>query len=238
MMCHLGSGASVCAMRDGKSVDTSMGFTPLEGLVMGTRSGDMDPGLLLYLMRTLKHDARRSGRLLNKQSGLLGLSGRSGDVRDLEAGRAEAAMPRPSWRWNRSPTASASTSARMRPRWAAWTPWPSPAASASIPPRRAPASARGWSFSACNWMRTRNLKATGEEPATDRRRRSAARLGRADRRRAPDRPRNLCPPEPIRIKHHPYRNASNNQQLAANSCTRTDPTPARTCRRGKRSAAG
>jgi acetate kinase len=84
IVCHLGSGASVCALKDGKSVDTSMGLTPLEGLVMGTRSGDVDPGLLLYLMRTAAMTAETVDDLLNHRSGLLGLSGRSGDVRALE----------------------------------------------------------------------------------------------------------------------------------------------------------
>lgn len=83
--CHLGSGASVCALSDGRSVDTSMGLTPLEGLVMGTRSGDLDPGLLLYLLRTQDMTADALDDLLNTKSGLRGLSGASGDVRDLEA---------------------------------------------------------------------------------------------------------------------------------------------------------
>lgn len=82
--CHLGSGASVCAIRDGKSIDTSMGLTPMEGLVMGTRSGDIDPGLVLYLIRTVGMTAGEVDDLLNNQSGLLGLSGTSSDLRDLE----------------------------------------------------------------------------------------------------------------------------------------------------------
>ncbi|MDQ2798149.1 MAG: acetate kinase [Armatimonadota bacterium] len=89
--CHLGSGASVCAIQDGQSVDTSMGMTPLEGLVMGTRSGDVDPGLLLYLLRTQNMTAEALDALLNQQSGLKGLAGKS-DVRDLEqaAGAGDA----------------------------------------------------------------------------------------------------------------------------------------------------
>ena len=86
--CHLGSGASACALRDGRSVDTSMGMTPLEGLVMGTRVGDIDPGLLLYLQREQKLSAADLDTLLNTQSGLKGISGRSADVRDLEAAAA------------------------------------------------------------------------------------------------------------------------------------------------------
>ena len=81
--CHLGNGSSVAAIRDGHSVDTSMGLTPLEGLVMGTRSGDLDPGILFYLQRK-GYSAHQLDTMLNKESGLLGLSGSSNDVRDLE----------------------------------------------------------------------------------------------------------------------------------------------------------
>jgi len=81
--CHLGNGASVAAVDHGRCVDTSMGLTPLEGLVMGTRSGDLDPGLLLLLWRQgMSHD--QVDRLLNKESGLLGLSGLSSDMRELQ----------------------------------------------------------------------------------------------------------------------------------------------------------
>lgn len=83
ILCHLGSGASICAVKDGKSIDTSMGLTPLEGLVMGTRSGDIDPGLLLYAMSAEKLNTDQARALLNRKSGLLGLAGRS-DVRDLD----------------------------------------------------------------------------------------------------------------------------------------------------------
>lgn len=87
--CHLGSGASVCAEKDGKSVDTSMGMTPLEGLVMGTRSGDVDPGLLLYLLREQAMTPEQLDDVLNKQSGLLGVSGVGSDMRDLEKAAGE-----------------------------------------------------------------------------------------------------------------------------------------------------
>ena len=83
IIAHLGSGASMVALRDGKSMDTSMGFTPLEGLVMSARSGDVDPGLLLYLLAEKKMSAQETGALLNKQSGLLGVSGSTGDMRTL-----------------------------------------------------------------------------------------------------------------------------------------------------------
>ena len=78
IIAHLGSGASMVALRDGKSVDTSMGFTPLEGLVMGTRSGDVDAGVLLYLLAQEKMSPDELNSLLNKKSGLLGVSDDSG----------------------------------------------------------------------------------------------------------------------------------------------------------------
>ncbi|MEM9865208.1 MAG: acetate/propionate family kinase [Myxococcota bacterium] len=84
---HLGNGASACAIEAGHSVETSMGLTPLEGLVMGTRSGDVDPGLVLRLAK--EHGVEEVDRLLNRQSGLAGLSGGSGDLRDIQE-RAEA----------------------------------------------------------------------------------------------------------------------------------------------------
>ncbi len=83
IICHLGSGASVCAVQNGHSIDTSMGLTPLEGLMMGTRSGDIDPGLLLYLMRSQGKSAAELDDLLNQSSGLKGVGGQS-DVRKLE----------------------------------------------------------------------------------------------------------------------------------------------------------
>ena len=82
--CHLGSGASVCAIDHGRSVDTSMGLTPLEGLMMGTRSGDIDPSIVFYLCREKKMSIDEVEDLLNRQSGLKGLSGISSDFRDLE----------------------------------------------------------------------------------------------------------------------------------------------------------
>ncbi|MBN2243832.1 MAG: acetate kinase [Acidobacteria bacterium] len=87
--CHLGNGCSMSAVRDGESIDTSMGFTPIEGLVMGTRPGDVDPGALLYLLNRFGSDTARLDALLNKQSGLLGISGRSNDMRDLLKRRGE-----------------------------------------------------------------------------------------------------------------------------------------------------
>lgn len=86
---HLGNGGSSCAVLDGRSQDTSMGLTPLEGLVMGTRSGDVDPNLHAHLARTLNWDLPRIETLLNRESGLLGLSGLTNDMRQLEQARSE-----------------------------------------------------------------------------------------------------------------------------------------------------
>jgi len=82
--CHIGNGCSLAAVRDGHSIDTTMGFTPLEGLMMGTRSGSVDPGILTYLMRSKAMTGEQLDDLLNKRSGLLGLSGVSSDVRELQ----------------------------------------------------------------------------------------------------------------------------------------------------------
>jgi len=83
IIAHLGSGASMVAVKQGKSVDTSMGFTPLEGLVMGTRSGDVDPGALLYLLEQNKMSAKDTNKLVNQESGLLGVSGTTADMKVL-----------------------------------------------------------------------------------------------------------------------------------------------------------
>ncbi|MBN9307774.1 acetate/propionate family kinase, partial [Devosia sp.] len=83
VLAHLGHGASLAAVRDGKSIDTTMGFTPAAGVPMSTRSGDLDPGLVQYLARTDVMDAASFDRMVNHESGLLGISGTSGDVRDL-----------------------------------------------------------------------------------------------------------------------------------------------------------
>jgi acetate kinase len=86
--CHLGNGASITAIQRGRSIDTSMGFTPLEGLMMGTRCGDLDPSIIFYLVER-GYDIQELNSILNKKSGLLGLSGISSDLRDLEASAAE-----------------------------------------------------------------------------------------------------------------------------------------------------
>lgn len=83
--CHLGNGCSLAAIRNGHSVDTTMGFTPLDGVMMGSRSGAVDPGILIYLMRHHGYDADHLDRLLNKESGLKGMSGLSNDMREIIA---------------------------------------------------------------------------------------------------------------------------------------------------------
>ncbi len=87
--CHLGNGSSVAAVDCGKSVDTSMGFTPLAGVPMGTRSGDLDAGILEYLMNKHGYDMKEMMNILNKKSGVLGISGVSSDFRDLENAAAD-----------------------------------------------------------------------------------------------------------------------------------------------------
>jgi acetate kinase len=83
--CHLGNGCSVAAIHGSRSIDTTMGFTPLDGLMMGTRSGSVDPGILIYLMRQRHLDSERMDCMLNQESGLFGISGFSGDMREILA---------------------------------------------------------------------------------------------------------------------------------------------------------
>ena len=91
IVAHLGSGASLCAMRDRKSIDSSLGFTALDGLCMGTRPGAVDPGVILYLFQSLKLSAEEVETILYKKSGLLGISGVSNDMRDLLESREPSA---------------------------------------------------------------------------------------------------------------------------------------------------
>jgi acetate kinase len=91
IVAHLGSGASLCAMDNRRSVDSTLGFTALDGLCMGTRPGSVDPGVILYLFQTLGLSAKEVESILYKKSGLLGISGISNDMRDLLASDAPAA---------------------------------------------------------------------------------------------------------------------------------------------------
>lgn len=89
IVCHLGNGASVCAVKNGVSVDTSMGLTPLQGLMMGTRCGDIDPAAIFYIMKERNLDFKQMDERLNKKSGMLGIFGKSSDSRDIEDGVKE-----------------------------------------------------------------------------------------------------------------------------------------------------
>ena len=89
VVCHLGAGASICAVDGGKSIDTSMGLSPLEGLIMGTRSGDLDPSVMEFICKKENLDINGIMEVLNKKSGVQGLSGVSSDFRDLQAGAAD-----------------------------------------------------------------------------------------------------------------------------------------------------
>ena len=118
IVAHLGSGASMCAMNDGKSVDSTLGFTALDGLCMGTRPGALDPGVILYLFQDLGLSAKEVETILYKKSGLLGISGISNDMRDLlEQQRAR----RHGWPSTTSSTARPRRSARSPRCWAAST---------------------------------------------------------------------------------------------------------------------
>ncbi|CAM5342575.1 Acetate kinase [Streptomyces tendae] len=116
---HLGNGASASAVRAGRCVDTSMGLTPLEGLVMGTRSGDMDPAVIFHLMRVGEMSADEIDTLLNKKSGLIGLCG-DNDMREIRR-RVDAGTSRRSWPSTSTFTVSRSTSAPITPFSDAWT---------------------------------------------------------------------------------------------------------------------
>ena len=89
IVAHLGNGASICAIKNGKSIDTSMGFTPIEGLMMGTRSGDVDLGVVTFLMEKEMIGSSSVSTLFNKHSGVLGISGISSDMRDVEKAKGE-----------------------------------------------------------------------------------------------------------------------------------------------------
>jgi len=88
--CHLGNGASICAIDHGRAIDTSMGFTPAEGLIMGTRCGDIDPGVLIHIMRNENMDYNQLDKIINKFSGLRGISGISNDMREIEKAAGES----------------------------------------------------------------------------------------------------------------------------------------------------
>ena len=130
VIAHLGNGASVSAVRNGVCVDTSMGFTPLEGVVMGTRSGSVDPGALLYLLQHKGLTVEQLLHVFNYESGLLGLSGISSDMREIL--KKAPGILRPAWRWKSMSTGWFKLSARWPQRLAGLMDWSSRLASARI----------------------------------------------------------------------------------------------------------
>ncbi len=120
--CHLGNGCSLAAVAGGVSVDTTMGFTPLEGLMMGSRSGSIDPGIIVYLLRHSAMTASDLDRLLNEESGLQGLSGISEDMREIIAAK-DAGDAKASWLLTFMLTAFAVKWAGCWRRSEGWTPW-------------------------------------------------------------------------------------------------------------------
>ena len=126
--CHLGEGGSICAIDHGRSIDTSMGLTPLEGLMMPARSGDIDPSIVIYLQREKGMSYQEVEQYLNLESGLKGIDRhlcRRARGHPRRKRRRSPGHPRPP---GLLPTASASTSAPTLSRWAAWTPWSLPPA--------------------------------------------------------------------------------------------------------------
>ena len=145
IVAHLGNGASLCAMQGLKSTACTLGFTAVEGLMMGTRCGTLDPGVMLYLMDECGMDARAIEKLIYKESGLLGVSGISSDMRTL----LESRDPRPPKRWNSSSTGSAGKSDRSPPHSGGSMRLFSPGGSERTPSRSASGSAvprSGWAW--------------------------------------------------------------------------------------------
>ncbi len=141
IVAHLGGGASMCAMLDGRSMETTMAFAGLTGLPMATRSGDVPADVLFYLLKTQGHDAASLEKLLYGKSGLLGLSGVSGDMRLLQDSKDPGAV----LAVDAFVYAMTNSRAPMRRCWAASTPSSSPRASARTHPSCAPLCAPGWS---------------------------------------------------------------------------------------------
>ena len=153
--CHLGNGSSIAAVDQGKVVDTSMGMTPLAGLMMGTRCGDLDPSVVNYLKYTLNITGHQLDEILNKKSGLLGISGVSSDKRDVEeaaaAGNKRAQLASDMLNYQIKKTIGAYIAAM-----AAWTPSSLPAASASMTPLPVQRSATTW----IGWASASTLRRT------------------------------------------------------------------------------
>jgi len=141
VVAHLGNGASMCAIRNGVSIESSMGFTALDGLAMGTRSGQLDPGVLLHLMGSLGMTVPEVTRLLYHESGLKGLSGISSDMRDLE----RSADPHAAGAIDYFIYAIRKQLGALTAALGGWTRWSSPPASVKTPPMSAAGYVKGWS---------------------------------------------------------------------------------------------
>mgnify|MGYP000329158613 CR=1 FL=1 len=188
--CHLGNGSSIAAVDQGKVIDTSMGMTPLAGLMMGTRCGDLDPSVVNYLKYNLEITGHELDEILNKKSGLLGVSGVSSDKRDVEDaamnGNKRAQLASDMLNYQIKKTIGSYIAAM-----AAWTPSSLPAASVSMTPIPAPRSAITW----IGWASASTLTRTAM-PTSRRKMSSRSLPGRPcphadhrDQRRADDRPR-------------------------------------------------
>ena len=141
--CHLGNGCSMAAIQGGHSIDTTMGFTPLEGLMMGTRSGSVDPGVLIFLMRQSHLDVDQIDVELNQNSGLLGVSGISGDMREIQAA-IQQGHQRAKLAFDITYTVCERRSAPWRLSWVGWTRWCLPRVWARTPPKCEPLRAARW----------------------------------------------------------------------------------------------
>ena len=160
ILAHLGNGASMAAVRDGKSIDTSMGFTPTAGLVMSTRSGDLDPGLAPYLARTEQMTTKQFYEMVNHKSGLLGVSETSSDMRDLLAQEThDIRAPRKPWRCSVIRRRSGSAPSPLRS--AAWTRSSSLEASAKMRHSFAARICDGLSFLGIALSESRNAETAG-----------------------------------------------------------------------------
>ena len=151
IIAHLGNGASMVAIENGRSLDTTMGLTPAGGLVMGTRVGDLDPGVMLYLLQEKGMTPAALNHLINHQAGLLGTSGISSDMQTSWPTRTPP--PARAWAWRSSVTRPGNLSAPWLRSWVGWTPSSSPAASARIRPPSEPESVPTWNFSVFAWTR-------------------------------------------------------------------------------------
>ena len=151
IVAHLGNGASMAAIKGGRSLDTTMGLTPAGGLVMSTRSGDLDPGVILYLLQEKGMTPAAVNHLINQEAGLLGISGLSSDMQDLLA-QTDTNPMRP-WLWIFSVIRPGNLPVPLQLRWVDLTPSSLPGASGRTLLPSGDASVRPWDSWACAWTR-------------------------------------------------------------------------------------